>query len=69
MYILSFLSKFELLRKLLYWGTEEIAVETIFFYSPCMKYLKTDIIVKKYSEYRLLWVLSSILTFILLELE
>ena len=46
MYIFCFLGKFELLRKLLYWGTEEIAVETIFFYSPCMKYLKTDIIVE-----------------------
>ena len=29
-------------------------VETKFFYSSCMKYLKTDIIIEYYSEFRIL---------------
>ena len=29
-------------------------VETKFFYSSCLKYLKTDIIMEQYSEFRIL---------------
>ena len=54
MYIISFRSEFKLLRKLLLLGSEEMEVVTKFFYSSCMKYLKTDIIIEAYSEYRIL---------------
>ena len=46
MYIISFRSEFELLRKLLLLGSGEMEVETKFFYSSCLKYLKTDIIME-----------------------
>ena len=42
------------LKKTSLWGSEEMEVETKFFYSSCMKYLKTDIIIEEYSEFRIL---------------